>query len=320
MKYAKIIASGSYLPEKILTNQDLEKIVETNNNWIIERTGIQQRHIIDQKQTTSDMAYIAATNALKMANLDPAKIGLIIVATSTPDATFPSTACILQNKLGIKNNCPAFDLAAACSGFLYALTTADYYIKSGMIEYALIVGVDALSPIVDYTDRGTCILFGDGAGAVILKKSDTPGILGNKLAADGEYGPILSCGGRSYYGQIKDNPYIHMDGQAVYKFAIKSLTAISHDLAAQCGVSLNEVNWLIPHQANLRIMEAVTEKLGLTRDKLISSVAEHANTSAASVPLALDLAIRDGRVKAGDLLLLAAVGAGFTWGASLVRY
>ncbi len=319
IKYAKILATGSYLPEKVLTNQDLEKIVETNDQWITERTGIKERHIVKDGELTSELAYKAAINALDMAKIDPSEIDLILVATATPDSVFPSTACILQHKLGIKNSA-AYDLQAACSGFIYALTTADCFIRSGMANKVLVVGVDSLSRIVDYTDRGTCILFGDGAGAVILEASHEPGILGCDIRADGSYGPILTSTGHLYNGQIKGSPYIHMDGQAVFKFAVKALAGIAKDLLKKVNLTVSDIDWMIPHQANLRIIEATTKMLGGNIDKVIVTVDKHGNTSAASIPLALDVAVRDGRIKRNDTLLLEGVGAGFTWGAAIIKY
>lgn len=319
MKYSKIIATGSYLPAKVLTNDDLAKMVDTNDEWIVERTGIKERRIINENENTSDMAYQAALNAIKMAEIDPSTIDFILVATATPDSVFPSTACILQHKLGIKGG-GAYDMQAACSGFIYALATADSYIKAGLAKRILVVGADSLSRIVDYTDRGTCILFGDGAGAVILEASDEAGILGAGLKADGSYGPILTSSGHLYNGQIKGSPYIYMDGQAVFKFAVKSLTAIAKELLAKVGMTSGEINWMIPHQANLRIIEATAKMLGTPIDKVVITVDRHGNTSAASIPLALDEAVRDGRIKRGDNLLLEGIGAGFTWGAVIAKF
>ena len=319
MKYSKIIATGSYLPAKVLTNNDLAKMVDTNDEWIVERTGIKERRIINENENTSDMAYQAALNAIKVAEIDPSTIDFILVATATPDSVFPSTACILQHKLGIKGG-GAYDMQAACSGFIYALATADSYIKAGLAKRILVVGADSLSRIVDYTDRGTCILFGDGAGAVILEASDEAGILGAELKADGSYGPILTSSGHLYNGQIKGSPYIYMDGQAVFKFAVKSLTAIAKELLAKVGMTSGEINWMIPHQANLRIIEATAKMLGTPIDKVVITVDRHGNTSAASIPLALDEAVRDGRIKRGDNLLLEGIGAGFTWGAVIAKF
>lgn len=319
MKYSKIIATGSYLPAKVLTNDDLAKMVDTNDEWIVERTGIKERRIINENENTSDMAYRAALNAIKMAEIDPSTIDFILVATATPDSVFPSTACILQHKLGIKGG-GAYDMQAACSGFIYALATADSYIKAGLAKRILVVGADSLSRIVDYTDRGTCILFGDGAGAVILEANNEAGILGAELKADGSYGPILTSSGHLYNGQIKGSPYIYMDGQAVFKFAVKSLTAIAKELLAKVGMTSGEINWMIPHQANLRIIEATAKMLGTPIDRVVITVDRHGNTSAASIPLALDEAVRDGRIKRGDNLLLEGIGAGFTWGAVIAKF
>jgi len=319
MKYSKIIATGSYLPQKILTNDDLAKIVDTNDEWIVERTGIKERHIVAENENTSDMAYKATIKALEMANIDAATLDLIIIATATPDSVFPSTACILQDKLGIKG-AAAYDMQAACSGFVYALTTADCYIKAGLAKRALVVGADSLSRIVDYTDRGTCILFGDGAGAVILEASDEPGILGCELKADGAYGPILTSSGHLYNGQIKGNPYIYMDGQAVFKFAVKALSAIAKELLKKIDMTPEAIDWMIPHQANLRIIEATARMLGTPMEKVVVTVDKHGNTSAASIPLALDEAVRDGRVRRGNNLLLEGIGAGFTWGAVIAKF
>lgn len=319
MKYSKIIATGSYLPAKVLTNNDLAKMVDTNDEWIVERTGIKERRIVNENENTSDMAYQAALSAIQMAQIDPSSIDFILVATATPDSVFPSTACILQHKLGIKGG-GAYDMQAACSGFIYALATADSYIKAGLAKRILVVGADSLSRIVDYADRGTCILFGDGAGAVILEASDEVGILGAELKADGSYGPILTSSGHLYNGQIKGSPYIYMDGQAVFKFAVKSLTAIAKDLLAKVGMASSEINWMIPHQANLRIIEATAKMLGTPMDRVVVTVDRHGNTSAASIPLALDVAVRDGRIKRGDNLLFEGIGAGFTWGAVIARF
>ena len=319
MKYAKIIASGSYLPQKVLTNHDLAQLVATTDEWIIARTGIRERHIVAENETTSDMAYQACLKAIAMAKIAPQQIDLIMVATATPDSIFPSTACLLQHKLGIKT-CAAFDLQAACSGFIYAMTTADCYIKAGMATTVLVVGADSMSRIVDYTDRGTCILFGDGAGAVILQASDEAGILACDIRADGSFGSILTSRGHLYNGLIKGNPYIYMDGQAVFKFAVKALAAIAKDVLHKAGLTIDDIQWLIPHQANLRIIESTAKMLGATMDKVVVTLAGHGNTSAASIPLALDVALRDGRIQSGDCALLEGVGAGFTWGAIVVRF
>lgn len=320
MKYTKIIATGSYLPEKILTNKDLEELVETNDEWIVERTGIKERHIVAENETTSDMAYNATIKALEAAGMTADQLDMIIVATVTPDSVFPSTSCVLQDKLGIKVTKGSFDLQAACAGFVYAMATADSFIKNNMAKTILVVGVDTMSRIVDYKDRKTCILFGDGAGAVILQESTEPGILGSEIRADGSYGKTLICEGHLYNGAIDGNPYIHMDGQAVFKFAVKSLSSVAKELAKATGVELSEVDWFIPHQANLRIIESTMRMLGTNMDKVVVTVDKHGNTSAASIPLALDIAVRDGRVKRGDILLLEGIGAGFAWGAVLVKF
>lgn len=320
MKHAKIIATGSYLPEKVLTNQDLEKLVETNDEWITERTGIKERHIVAPGETTSDLAYQAAIRALDTAGLSADQLDMIIVATSTPDSVFPSTACLLQRKLGIKVTKGSFDIEAACSGFIYALTTADCYIQSGMAKTILVVGVDVMSRIVDYTDRKTCILFGDGAGAVILGVSEEPGILGSVIHADGANGSVLTCEGHLYNGIIYGSPFIYMDGQAVFKFAVKSLAQAALELVKGTGVELSAIDWYLPHQANLRIIESTAKRLNIPMDKVVVTVDKHGNTSAASVPLALDIAVKDGRIQKGDILLLQGVGAGLTWGASLLKF
>lgn len=295
-------------------------MVETTDEWITERTGIKTRHIAANEETTCDMAYQAALKAIAMADIDVNQIDLIIVGTSTPDAVMPSTACYLQEKLGIKVTAGSFDLQAACSGFIYALNTADCYIKTEQAKTALVIGVDKLSKIIDYTDRGTCILFGDGAGAVILQASDEAGVLGSKIYADGSYTSILECGGAVNQGQVMGNPYVTMDGQAVFKFAVRALSNVAKDLAESVKVDLGGIDWMVPHQANIRIIESTAKMLKLPLDKVVVTVDRHGNTSAASIPLALDEAVRDGRIKRGDLILLEGVGAGFAWGASLIRF
>lgn len=320
VKFSKIIATGSYLPERVLTNQDLEKIVDTSDEWIVERTGIKARHIASENETTCDMAYHASVKALEMAQVNADDIDLIVVGTSTQDAVLPSTACYLQDRLGIKVTNGAFDLQAACSGFIYALTTADCYIKAGLAKTVLVVGVDMLSRVVDYTDRGTCILFGDGAGAVILQACNEPGILGSKICADANYTSILECTANINNGKIQGHPYLTMDGQAVFKFAVKALSNVAKDLVTEVNLDLQDIDWIIPHQANIRIIESTAKMLKSSMDKVVATVEHHGNTSAASIPLALDQAVRDGRVKRGDLILLEGVGAGFTWGATLIRF
>lgn len=319
MKYSKILGTGSYLPEKILTNQDLEKMVETTDEWIVSRSGIKERHIAAENERTSDMCLHAANKAVEASGIDKNIIDLIIVATASPDLTFPSTACLLQRRLGL-NNIPAFDIQAACTGFIYGLTTADAYIKSKMAKTILVVGADTVSRFIDYTDRNTCVLFGDGAGAVILQESDQPGILINELHADGSGEDSLNVNGQLYNGKIQGNPFMYMDGKAVFKMAVKNLTAVATSVLEKAGYANTDINWFIPHQANLRIIESTALHFQLPMEKVIVTVDKHGNTSAGSVPLALDYAVRSGKVKRGDLLLLEGVGAGFTWGASLIRY
>lgn len=320
MLYSKIISTGSYLPEKILTNQDLEKIVETSDEWIISRSGIRERHIVASNETTSDMAYEASIDALKNSNLGKNDIDLIIVATFTPDLICPSVACLLQKKLGLTNNAAAFDIQAACSGFIYALTTADCYIKNKMAKTVLVVGVDAMSNIIDYSDRNTCILFGDGAGAVLLQASSEPGIIGNEIYADGTGNISLNVNGGVKSGKIVGNPYLYQDGKTVFRMAVKNLAAVALSLLNKTGYNKEQIDWLIPHQANIRIIESAAKFLSISMDKVIVTLDKHGNTSAASVPLALDYGIKSNKIKRGEIIMLEGVGAGFTWGASLIRY
>lgn len=318
MTYSRIIGTGSFLPETILTNADLEARVETTSEWILERTGIRERHIAAEGQLTSDLAFEAAGKAIEAAGIDPAAIGLIVVATTTPDRVFPSTASILQHKLGITNGCPAFDIQAVCSGFVYAVSVADQFIRSGSVKTALVVGAETLSRITDWTDRGNCILWGDGAGAVILQASETPGILNTHIHADGRYEDLLYVDGGVSMNTGKAS-YMRMAGNAVFKMAVKTLDAIVDETLAANGLSKSDVNWLVPHQANIRIIQATAKKLGMSMDNVVVTVAGHGNTSAASVPLAFDTAVRDGRIKPGELVLMEAFGGGFTWGSVLVR-
>ena len=319
MLYSRIAGTGSYLPEKVLTNADLEKLVDTTDEWISTRTGIERRHIADASQTSSDLALEASRAALAAAQIQPADLDLIIVATSTPDFVFPSTACLLQAKLGAKS-CPAFDVQAVCSGFVYALATADSFIRGGTVRRALVVGSEVFSRILDWNDRATCVLFGDGAGAVVLAAVSAPGIHASVLRADGSYAGVLSVPGNVCGGRIVGSPYLQMQGNQVFKMAVKVLDEVARETLGAAGMTVQDVDWLIPHQANVRILSATARKLGMPESKLIVTVDQHGNTSAASVPLALDSAIRDGRIKRGDLLLLEAFGGGFTWGASLIRY
>jgi len=317
--YSRIVGTGSYLPEKILANRDLEAIVETSDEWIFSRTGIRQRHIAADAELTSDLALIASRRAIDAAGLTPDDIDLVIVATTTPDMIFPSTACLLQAKLGMTRGA-AFDVQAVCSGFVYALATADNFMKSGQYRNVLVVGAEIYSRILDWKDRGTCVLFGDGAGAVVLARSDTPGILASRLHSDGRYANILSVPGSLARGEVSGRPLLKMEGNAVFKLAVKVLGEVADETLAAAGLARSQVDWLIPHQANIRIIQATAKKLGLDMARVITTVDRHANTSAASVPLALDEAVRDGRIRPGQHVLLEGVGGGFTWGAVLVRW
>lgn len=317
--YSRIIGTGSYLPAKILTNADLAGTVDTSDEWIQQRTGIRERHIAADHESASDLALQASRRALEMAGITADQLDLIIVATTTPDMVFPSTACILQSKLGAKNM-PAFDVQAVCSGFVYALNTADLYIRSGQYEHVLVVGAEVYSRILDWSDRGTCVLFGDGAGAVVLKRSDTPGILASRLHADGSHADILSVPGQVCRGAVSGTPLLQMDGGAVFKFAVKVLEEVALETLDAAGLQKSDIDWLIPHQANIRIIQATAKKLGMTMERVVTTVDRHANTSAASVPLALDEAVRDGRIRAGHRVMLEGVGGGFTWGAVLLQW
>jgi len=317
--HSKIIGTGSYLPAKVVTNYDLEKMVDTNHDWIFSRSGIVERHVAAEGEMSSDLALQASSRAIEAAGISANDIDLIIVATTTPDHIFPSTACVLQDKLGIKSAI-AFDIQAVCSGFIYALNTADLYIRGGQAKNVLVVGTEVLSRILNWEDRTTCVLFGDGAGAVILQRSDKPGILGAKLHADGSQRCMLSATGQMSNGKIVGEPFIKMDGQGVFKFAVKSLSEVAEEVLAENKMQGSDIDWMIPHQANIRIIEATAKKLGLGMDKVVLTVATHGNTSAASIPLALDTAVRDGRIKPGQHLLMEAVGGGFTWGAALIRW
>ncbi|MGH8716994.1 MAG: beta-ketoacyl-ACP synthase III [Burkholderiales bacterium] len=317
--YSRIAGCGSYLPEKILTNHDLEAMVDTSDEWIFTRTGIRQRHIAGEGEKASDLALQASKKAMRAAHVAPGDINLIIVATSTPDMIFPSTACILQAKLGIKN-CPAFDVQAVCSGFVYALATADLFIRSEQSRCALVVGTEVYSRILDWSDRGTCVLFGDGAGAVVVKPSKTPGIISTHLHADGSYQQDLAAPGSISGGKVTGKPYVVMAGNTVFKFAVKVMSDMVDEALTANNLKKSDVNWLIPHQANIRIIQATAKKLGLSMDRVVVTVDRHANTSAASIPLALDDAVQDGRIKKGELILLEGVGGGFTWGSVLLRW
>ena len=319
MRYSKVAGTGSYLPEKILTNQDLERMVDTSDEWIRTRTGITQRHIAADNEMASDLAVNASREAMAAAGVKAGDIDLIIVATTTPDVIFPSTACILQDKLGI-GDCPAFDVQAVCSGFIYALATADMFVRAGKCHAALVVGTEIYSRILDWSDRSTCVLFGDGAGAVVLTQSDQPGIISSHLHADGSYSKILAVPGSVCGGKVRGKPFVMMEGNVVFKFAIKVLEEVVHEALAENNFQVSDIDWLIPHQANIRIIISTAKKLGLPMEKVVATLDRHGNTSAASVPLALDIAVRDGRIKSGQLVLLEGVGGGFTWGAVLVRW
>ncbi|NMM05882.1 beta-ketoacyl-ACP synthase III [Polaromonas sp.] len=323
-RYSRITGTGSYLPPRRLTNAELAaelatKGVETSDEWIVERTGIRARHFAAPDVSSSDLAVAAAKQALEAAGLLASDIDLIIVATSTPDMVFPSVACIVQNKLGIAG-CPAFDVQAVCSGFIYALTVADALIKTGSATKALVIGAEVFSRILDFSDRTTCVLFGDGAGAVVLQASDTPGILASDLHADGKYVGILCVPGHVSGGQVVGDPLLKMDGQAVFKLAVGLLESTARATLAKANLSEADIDWMIPHQANIRIMQSTARKLKMPLEKVIVTVDQHGNTSAASIPLAMDVAVRDGKVKKGDTLLLEGVGGGFTWGAVLLNY
>ena len=317
--HSRIAGTGRYLPERILTNDELAQRVATSDEWIRTRTGIRQRHIAGDNEQTSDLALAASRRALAEASIPPSELDLIIVATTTPDVVFPSTACILQAKLGAHGG-PAFDVQAVCSGFVYALALADRMVAGGLARNALVVGAEIYSRILDWNDRATCVLFGDGAGAVALVPSKEPGILSAHLHADGHYKDILCVPGQVNQGGVTGSPFVRMDGHTVFKFAVKVLAEVAHEALSANRKTTADIDWLIPHQANIRIMDATAKKLHLPHDKVISTVDLHANTSAASIPLALDVAVRDGRVRTGQHLMLVGVGGGFTWGSVFVRW
>ena len=317
MIFSKIIGVGSYLPKKILTNKDLEKSLDTTDEWITSRTGIKQRHIVSPGQQTSDLAFEAARKAISNSNINTDKIDLIIVATTTPDKIFPSTACNVQTKLGIKN-CPAFDIQAVCSGFIYALSVADKFIKTKSAKNILVIGADSMSKITDYTDRSNAILWGDGAGAVVLSASDQQGILSTHIHADGKYEELLHVPKRNVENKVKQT--IEMQGSQVFKIAVNTLDKIVDETLIANQLKKEDIDWLVPHQANIRILEATAKKLQMGMDKVIVTIDRHGNTSAASIPLALDDGIQGGKIKPGHLLLMEAFGGGFTWGSALIRY
>ena len=317
--HSRIAGTGGYLPARVVTNAELATRIDTSDEWVRTRTGICERRVAASEETTSDLALAAALPALGAAGIAPSDVDLIVVATTTPDMIFPSTACILQAKLGAHRG-PAFDVQAVCSGFVYALAIADGMVKSGAVRNALVVGAEIYSRILDWSDRGTCVLFGDGAGAVVLVPSEAPGIMSAHLHADGRYRDILSVPGTVAGGVVSGRPFLQMDGSAVFKFAVKVLAEVAQEALAANHLSTDAIDWLIPHQANIRIMDATMKKLGLPAERMVSTVATHANTSAASIPLALDVAVRDGRIHPGQHVLLAGVGGGFTWGSVLIRW
>ncbi|MTI64757.1 beta-ketoacyl-ACP synthase III [Methylophaga sp.] len=320
MIYSRIAGTGSYLPEKVLTNHDLEKMVDTTDQWITDRTGIKKRHIVADDETTTDLAYQAAIKAMEAAGISKNDIDMIIVATTTPTRIFPSTASLLQEKLGI-GGCPAFDIQAVCTGFVYALTVADKFIKAGGVNNVLVIGAEAFSRIVDWTDRNTCVLFGDGAGAVVLQASEEPGILSTHIHSDGNFNQLLHVpSGPGSKGFNEDTAYVDMQGNEVFKVAVKTLSTIVDETLEANNMDKKDVDWLIPHQANIRIIAATARKLNMSMDHVVVTVDEHGNTSAASIPLALDVAVRDGRIKRGETLLFEAFGGGFTWGSALIKY
>ncbi len=319
MIYSRILGTGSYLPTRILTNADLEKMIDTNDQWIVDRTGIRERHIAAEGEFTSDLASHAARAALDVAGLAIDDIDLLLVATTTPDLVFPSTACIVQSKLGMTNGKPAFDLQAVCSGFVYALSVADQFIKTGASKHVLVIGAETLSRITDYTDRSNCILWGDGAGAVVLGASSEPGIIATHIHADGRHKDLLRTSNGPSTG-LDTPPLMQMEGNAVFKMAVNTLDRIVDETLEANGLQKSDIDWLVPHQANIRIISATAKKLGMSMDHVVTTVAGHGNTSAASVPLAFDVAVRDGRIQRGQTVLMEAFGGGFTWGSALLKY
>lgn len=322
MTYSRIAGTGSFLPEKVVTNHDLEKIVDTSDQWIQDRTGIKQRYIAGENETTGDLAEQAARRAMDAAGKGPRDIDLIVLATTTPDQIFPSTACLVQSRLDI-HGCPAFDIQAVCTGFVYALAVADNFIRAGNATCALVIGAETFSKILNWKDRGTCVLFGDGAGAIVLEASEEPGILSTHLHADGDYANLLHVpdGVSRGYDQVQqERAFVEMRGNEVFKMAVNTLGRIVDETLEHNGLKKSDIDWLIPHQANFRIIRGIARKLQLPIERVVVTVAEHGNTSAASVPLAFDVAVRDGRIKRGETLLMEAFGGGFTWGSALVKY
>ena len=322
MRYARIAGTGSYLPQRVLTNAELERMVDTTDQWIVERTGIHERHIAADNETTCSMGVESARRALAAAGIEPERVDLIIVATTTPDLVFPSTACLLQERLGIRG-CPAFDIQAVCTGFIYGLAVADKFVRTGAAHCALVVGSETMSRIVDWTDRGTCVLFGDGAGAVVMTASAEPGIISSHLHADGQYKDLLCVPvgvSLGYQKLLAGQAYTQMQGSEVFKVAVTTLGRIVDETLEANGLQKSDIQWLVPHQANIRIISAMAKKLGMSMDHVVVTVDRHGNTSAASVPLAFDEAVRDGRIRRGDTVLMEAFGGGFTWGSVLLKY
>lgn len=318
MTFSRIIGTGGCLPERVITNEELSKTVDTTDEWIMQRVGIKERHVVSNDETTCSIAKIAAERAIAAAGINANDIDLIVLGTATPDFNFPSSACVLQDMLGITNESPAFDINAACAGFIYSLSMADQYIKTGVMKTVLVVGVDSLSKVTDWSDRGTCVLFGDGAGAVILQASEEPGIHTTHLHAAGQYGKWLFS--ESTLWKKDTNSFVNMNGSDIYRIAVKKLGEIVDNLIASSGIQKTDIDWLIPHQANMRIIQSLAKRLDLPMEKVILTIEEHANTSAASIPLALDHGIRSGKIQRGDLLLMDAFGAGLAWGGALVTY
>ena len=324
MIYSRIVGSGSYLPPRVVTNDDLAaelagRGIETSNDWIVERTGIRQRHLAEKGVRTSALATEAARRALSDAGVNPGQVDLIILATSTPDFVFPSTACLVQANLGISGSA-AFDVQAVCSGFAYAMTTADCFIRAGRAKCALVIGAEVFSSILDWNDRSTCVLFGDGAGAIVLQADKEPGILAAQLHADGSQMNILAAAGNVAYGEVTGDPFLRMDGQAVFKQAVTVLDKSARDVVAEAGVTLDQVDWLIPHQANMRIIQSAAKRLKMPMEKVIVNLDKYGNTSSASIPLALEEAVRDGRIKPGDIVMMVGFGAGLTWASIVFRW
>ena len=322
MIHSRISGTGSYLPAKILTNADLEKMVETSSDWIVDRTGIRERHLAADNETTCDLAEQAARRAIEAAGLTPGDIDFIVVATTTPDRIFPSTACLLQDRLDI-HGCAAFDVQAVCTGFVYALGIADKFVRSGSAKHALVVGAETLSRIVDWTDRSTCVLFGDGAGAVVVSADSKPGIINSHLHADGQYKELLTvpAGISQGYDKVQNNKaFMQMQGNEVFKVAVKTLGRIVDETLEKNGLKKSDIDWLVPHQANMRIISATAKKLSMPMNRVVVTVDRHGNTSAASIPLAFDEAVRDGRIQRGETVLMEAFGGGFTWGSVLLKY